>query len=81
MDLKPSEEKIEQRLKVKMIIECNIKESLKSKIIYSFELIYSHVLVSRTTSLSMFLWRRPESVLLAGLAKSLILKKMLLFLS
>ena len=38
---------------VKMINERITKALLKSKIIYSFELIYSHGLVSGITSLSM----------------------------
>ena len=36
-------------MKVTMIIEHIIKALLKSKIIYSFKLIYSHGLVSRIT--------------------------------
>ena len=66
-------------MKVKMIIGHIIKELLKSKVIYSFELIYSHGLVSGITSLSMILLIRPESLLLAGLAKSLIFKKCFCF--
>ena len=49
-NLKPRGERFEQRMKVKMIIEHIIKALLKSKIIYSFELIYSHGLVSGITS-------------------------------
>ena len=75
LNLKPSEEKFEERMTIKIIIERIIKALLKSKVIYSFELIYSHGLVSRITSLSMFSLIRPESLLLAGLAKSLVLKK------
>ena len=41
----------------------------KGQDICRFELIYSHGLVSGITSLSMFLMMRPESFLLAGLAK------------
>ena len=48
---------------------------MKSKIIYSFESIYGHGLVPEITSLSVFLIRRPESLLLTGRAKSLVLKK------
>ena len=55
---------------IKRIIERIIKALPKSKIIYSFELMYSHGLVSWIASLSMFLLRKPESLLLAGLAKS-----------
>ena len=76
LNLKSSAEKFEHRIiKVKMIIEPTIKALLKGKIIYSFELIYGHGLLSGITSLSMFLSRRPESILLAGPAKSLVLKK------
>ena len=77
--LKPSEEKFEKRMTIKMIIERIIKALLKSKIVYSFELIYSHGLVSAITSLSVLLLVRPKSVLLAGLAKSLVLKKCFCF--
>ena len=80
MNFKPSAEKVEEGMAVKMINERIIKALLKSKIIYSFELIYSHGLVSGITSLSMFLLMKPRN-LLAGLAKSLVLKKMVLFLS
>ena len=66
-------------MKVKMIIEGIVKALLKSKIIYSFELIYNHGLVFGITSWSVFLLRRPKSVLLAGLAKSLLLKKCFCF--
>ena len=62
-----------------MIIERIIRVVLKSKIIYSFELIYGHVLVSGITSLSVLLLIRSVSLLLAGLAKSLILKKCFCF--
>ena len=48
---------------------------MKSKIIYSFESIYGHGLVPEITSLSVFLLWRPESLLLTGRAKSLVLKK------
>ena len=41
-------------MKVKMIMESIIKAFLKNKIIYSFELIYNHSLVSGITSLSVF---------------------------
>ena len=58
-----------------MIIERIIKALLKRKITCSLELIYSHSLVSGITSLSMLLLMRPESTLLAGIAKSLVLKK------
>ena len=79
MNLKLRAESFEQRIKVKMIIEHIIKALLKNKIIYSFKLIYSHGLVSGITSLSMFLLKRPASPLLAGLAKSLVLKKCFCF--
>ena len=59
-------------MKVKMTIVRIIKALLKSKIIYNFELIYRHGLVSGITSLSMFLLKRPASLLLAGLAKYLV---------
>ena len=61
-----------------MIIERIIK-ALEEQNIYSFEIIYSYDLVSGMTSLSMFLLMRPESLLLAGLAKSLVLKKYFCF--
>ena len=78
MNLKPSAEKFEEGMAVKMINERLIKALLRSKIIYSFELlIYSHGLVSGITSFSMFLLMKPKNLLLAGLAKSLVLKKML----
>ena len=64
---------------LKMIIERIVQALLKSKIIYSFELIYSHGLVSEITSFNMFLLMRPESLLLAGLGKSLVLKKCFYF--
>ena len=51
----------EQRMKVKMIIEHIIEALLKSKIVYMFELIYSHGLVSGINSLSMFLLREPQA--------------------
>ena len=77
-NLKPIGEHFEQRMKVKIDHWLyQIKASLKSKTVYSFELIYSHGLVSGKTSLSMFFLGRPESVLLAGLAKPLVLKKCL----
>ena len=81
LNLKPRAETFEEGMTVKMVNEHIINALLKSKIIYSFELIYCHGLVSGVTSLSMFLWMKPKSLLLAGLAKSLVLKKMLLFLS
>ena len=74
LNLKPSAERFERRMKVKMIIKRIMKALLKSKIIYSSELIYSHGLVSKIISLSMFLLRRPEYLLLDGFAKSLVLK-------
>ena len=54
MNLKTGAESFEQTMKVKMIMERIMKEFLKSKIIYSFKLIYIHVLVSGITSLSVF---------------------------
>ena len=68
----------EQRMTGKMIIE-RIKALLKSKIMHSFELIDSHGLVPGITSLNMFLLKRPESLLLAGLAKSLVFKNAFVF--
>ena len=53
-NLKTSAEGFEQTMKVKMITERIMKAFLKSKIIYSFELIYNHGLVSGITSLSVF---------------------------
>ena len=67
-------------MKVKMIIERIMKALLKSKLIYSFELIYDLGLMSGNTTLGMFLLRRPQYLLLAGLAKSLVLKKYFCFL-
>ena len=75
MNLKPKAEKFDERMIVKMIIGHIIKAFLKRKIIYSFELIYSLGLVPGITSLSMFLLMKPKSLLLAGLAKTLVLKK------
>ena len=74
-DLKPSAEKSEERVIVKMINEDIIKALLKSKIIYSFKLIYSHGLAFGIISLSMFLLMKAKNLLLAGLVKSLVLKK------
>ena len=79
MNLKPSAEKFEEGITVKMINERIIKALLKSKIIYNFGLIYSRGLVSGITSLSMFLLMRPKNLLLAGLARSLVLKKCFCF--
>ena len=78
LNLKPKVEKFEGKMTFKMIIGLIAKALLKSNI-YSFELIFSHGLVSGITSLSMFLLMRPESLLLAGLAKSLVLKKCFCF--
>ena len=64
---------------VKITNERIIKALLKSKTNYSFQLIYSHGLVSGITSLSMFLLMRPKTLFLAGLAKSLVLKKYFCF--
>ena len=55
LNLKPSAEKFEEGIAVKMIVERIIKALFKSEMIYSFELIYTHGLVSGITSLSMFL--------------------------
>ena len=79
MNLKPSAEKFEERMTIKMIIERIIKSLLKSKLVDSFELIYNHGLVSGISSLSMILLMIPENLLLAGLVKSLVLKKWLCF--
>ena len=54
LNLKTGAESFEQTMKVKMIMERIMKAFLKSKIIYSFKLIYIHVLVSGITSLSVF---------------------------
>ena len=64
---------------VEVINERIIKALLKSKIIYSFELIYCHCQVSEITSLSMLSLIRPKNLLLARLAKSLVLRKFLCF--
>ena len=64
---------------IKMIPERIMKMLLKSKIICNFKLIYSHDLVSGIPSLSMFLLMTPESLFLAILAKSLVLKKCFCF--
>ena len=69
----------EEGMTLKLINERKIKAILKSRIIYSFELIYSHGLVSEITSLSIFLLMRPKNLVLAGLAKSLDLKKYFCF--
>ena len=61
LKLKPRVDMFEQRMKVKMIIEHIIEALLKSKIVYMFELIYSHGLVSGINSLSMFLLREPQA--------------------
>ena len=79
LNLKPSGKKFEQRMKVNMIIERIIKTLSNSKIIASFKLVYTHGLVSGITSLSMILLRRPDYLLLAGLAKSQVLKKYFCF--
>ena len=79
MNLIPTAEKFGERMTIKMIIEAIIKALLKSKIIYSFELIYSHGLVYGITSLITFLLMIPKSLLLAGIAKSLLLKKCFCF--
>ena len=79
LDLKPNAEKFEEGMTVIMIKKRIIKALLKSKKTYSFKLIYSHGLVSAITSLSMFLLMRPKNLLLAGLAKSLVLKKCFCF--
>ena len=75
LNLKPSAERFELRIKVKMIILRIIKAVLNSKIIYSFELI-NHELLSEIISLSMFLLRRAESLLAAEPAKSFFFFKM-----
>ena len=79
--MKLSAEKFEEGMAVKMINEPIIKALLKSKTIFSFELIYSRGMVSGIISLSIFLLMKHKALVLAGLAKSLVLKKMLLFLS
>ena len=62
-------------MKVKMIIEPIVTTLLKNKINYSFEVIHRHGLVSAITSLSIFFNDEAKSLLLAGPAKSLILRK------
>ena len=79
LNLKPSVERFEQRMKFIMIIQLIINVLWKSKLIYSFEVIYSHGLVSGITSLSMILPRRPENFLIVVLAKSLIPKNAFVF--
>ena len=79
MNLKPSGKKFEQRMKVNMIIERIIKTLLNGKIIASFKLVYTHGLVSGITSLSIILLRRPDYLLLAGLANPLVLEKYFCF--
>ena len=79
MNSKPKAQKLEDRMTVKMIIERIIKILLKSKIIYSFELICSHHLVSGITSFSMILLMRPECLIVAGITKCLVLTKCFCF--
>ena len=74
MNLKPNADKFEEGMTVKKINEHIMKGLLKSKIIYSFELIYSHGLVS-----GIFLLMKPKNPVLAGLAESLVLKKCFCF--
>ena len=75
LNVKLKTEKFEERVTVKIIIERIMKALLKGKIfVCGFELVYSHGLVSGITSLSMFLMMRPGSLVLAGLAKFLVLK-------
>ena len=62
-----------------MINEHIIKALLKSKVIYSFEPIYSHGLVFGITSLSKFLLMGPKNFLLARLVNFLVLKKCFCF--
>ena len=82
-NLKPSAERFKQRMNIKMITELIVKALLKGKTNFSFELIYNHGLVSGISSLNLLLLRRPESLLLARLSKSLVLRtfyfKMVLF--
>ena len=75
LKLKSTAERFQRSMKVKMITKHIMKALLKSKLIYSLKLIYNHGLVFGITSLSMFLLRTPEYLLLTGLAKSLGLKK------
>ena len=58
MKLKPSAERFQRRMKVKMIIERIMKALLKGTLIYSSELIYNRGRVFVIASLSMFLLRR-----------------------
>ena len=55
------------------------KSVIEKQNIYSFELIYSHGMVSGITSFSMLLLIKPECLLLDELAKSLDLKKCFCF--
>ena len=75
LNLRPSAEKFEERTTIIIIIQRIIIVLSKSKLICSFELIHSHGLASGISSLSIFSLMRPENLLLAGLAKSLDLKK------
>ena len=79
LKLKLSAQRFERRMKVKMIIKRIMKALLIRKLIYSFDLIYNHGLVFGITSLSMFLLRRLKYLLLAGLAKSVVLRKVPFF--
>ena len=79
LNLKSKAQKLEDRMIVKMIIERIIKILLKNKIIYSFELICSHHLVSGITSFSMILLMRPECLIVAGITKCLVLTKCFCF--
>ena len=80
LNLKPSAERFERRIKVKMIIERIMKALLKSKIIYNFELIYNHVLVSGITSRSVFTEETPKRSFSWG-SQIFGFEKMLLFFS
>ena len=78
LNLKPSAERFKQRMNIKIITGLIVKALLKGKTNFSFELIYSYGLVSGISSLNMFLLRRPKSLLLARLSKSLVLKPFIL---
>ena len=69
LNLQQTAEKFEKKMTVKMIIEPIIKASLRSKIF---------IVSNYTLSMSMFEYvftDETQSLLLVGLAKSLVLKK------
>ena len=78
LNLKPRAKRFEQRMKVKMIAEHIIKAFLKNKVIYCFEPIYSHGLVSITVYVFTEETRKPS---FDSTSQIFDFKKMLLFLS